>query len=397
MGLRVFSLVLLLTTDADYHFLKQPIYTVMLDRASEFRHKLSMPSVEKNNDALIEDENNQIAMNDAEAQETDSASNVSQTGDESQIEDESQTEEDAQQEEQRAYEKLNKIRGYVSAKREAKITKRPLSDIKEERLEKSNGTYIYANEYPKKALRPVMHAVDYGIADGTYIDPDGTTYDYPNKGVYKQNHDYYSFQKVDDDYFDDALFIGDSLTDGLHEYGSLQDRASFFAMESLTVYNIFDVTIVFRSPFEAYEDSLTGILRNHDYGKIYILLGMNEMGVPRTTDFRDQYQVVISKIRKLQPDAIIYVQGVLHVNYLRSMGDPVYNNKAVVQRNEAISKLVNGHDIFYLEPSEALCDADGNMIDEYTNDGVHPVASYYPLWHKYLNDYAIVRNEEDWK
>ena len=36
------------------------------------------------------------------------------------------------------------------------------------------------------------------------------------------------FERVEEDYFDDALFIGDSRTQGMLEYGGLEDRADFY-------------------------------------------------------------------------------------------------------------------------------------------------------------------------
>ena len=362
---RIISLGFLAGHGEEYSFTTTPIYTVLLDRISA---------------AVPHGDIHKIT----EQAQTDS------------VVSEGQSKKDAHTHnhtDRRA--KLESISGYVSADREAKILKKPLRKVIEKRKKDSNNTYIYADEYPREALRPVLKAKNYGPWDEVYTDPKGTKYDYPDGGVFKQNHDYYCFQEVGDDYFKNALFIGDSLTDGMHEYGGFADKASFFSMESLTVYNIFDVVIPFRTPMGTVDASLEAAMAGKGFAKIYICLGLNEMGVPHTKEFRQQYEVVVKRIRKLQPKAIIYIQGILHVNEERSKGDPVYNNRSVVQRNEAISKLANGHDIFYLEPSEALCDKNGNMINEYTNDGVHPTATYYALWHAYLNQYAIVRDKED--
>lgn len=49
----------------------------------------------------------------------------------------------------------------------------------------------------------------------------------------------YEFCRVEEDYFDDALFIGDSRTQGLLEYGGIEERATFYCRTSLTVYDLF--------------------------------------------------------------------------------------------------------------------------------------------------------------
>lgn len=290
---------------------------------------------------------------------------------------------------------LTKPEGYESAEAMAKRTGRSLEEIKKKRYKKSKGSYIYADSLPDEATHPVVGALDYGVCDEQYTDPFGTEYDYPNRGVFAQDKDYYSFQRVEDDYFDNALFIGDSQTDGLYNYGLIREHASFYALESVTIFNLFDVTIPFRSPTEQYDASLSEVLAKRDYGKIYICVGVNEMGVPDTTLFSNAYKKVIKRIRKAQPDAIIYIQGIMHLSVWYSANDPAFNNKNVVQRNEAISKLVNGHDIFYLDQNEVVCDGNGDLRADYTNDGIHLTAQHYPIWHEYLNNNAIYRGRMD--
>ena len=288
-----------------------------------------------------------------------------------------------------------KAPGYESAETEAERLGKPLEKIIHKREKLSNGTYTYAEDFPEGSQRPVVPAMDYGVADPQYMDAFETTYDYPDKGIFAQDHDYYSFQPVEDGYFDNALFIGDSQTDGLYNYAGLREHADFYALESVTIYNLFDVRIPFRSPAGENESSLDEVLQARNYGKVYICVGMNELGMPDTTQFRHQYKRVLERIREAQPEAIIYVQGIIHISIWYSAGDPAFNNKNVVQRNEAISKLANGHDIFYLDPNERLCDGNGDLNLDYTNDGVHLKAQYYPLWQEYLKQYAIIRNGAD--
>ena len=45
------------------------------------------------------------------------------------------------------------------------------------------------------------------------------------------------FIQVDDSYFDDAVFIGDSRTVGLHDYGGL-DHSDFFATVGMNIYDL---------------------------------------------------------------------------------------------------------------------------------------------------------------
>ena len=367
--LRFAGVITAVATDADYQFLKAPTYAPVLHAVSGALGVGNAGTKQANGlaDALFDTEGS--------------------------------SGESGQEQKKSSHRKNKKHRNkpaYLSAEEEAKKTGRPLKKVIAKRKKQSGGTYIYSKgKFPKKATHPVLPAVDYGIANQYYLDPPETTYDYVNKGIFRQDHDYYAFGPVDDSYFHNALFIGDSMTDGLYNYGLIRDHTNFFALESVTVYNVFDVVIPYRTPTEQFDTSLLDLLKTRNYGKIYILLGMNELGKPDTTAFRNQYERILKQIRKLQPKAIIYVQGIFHVSGKRSSTDPAFNNRAVIQRNEAICKLVNGHDIFYLEPSAAVCDANGDMIAEYTNDGIHLTAEHYPIWRDYLKANAIVRNKRD--
>lgn len=246
---------------------------------------------------------------------------------------------------------------------------------------------------PARSSTPVVKAKDYGVAQKSYLSPEDTVYNKDTEGLFAPDGTYYSFQKVEDSYFVDALFVGDSRTVGLYEYGGMADTASFLARESTTIYDLFDenekMDYAARGK-KATERTFKGLLSKTDFGKIYLSVGVNELGVPDTKDFYEEYRKVIRRINKLQPDAIIYIQGIMHVSKDKSSSDPVYNNTAIVQRNQAIATLANGRNIFYIDMNTDLCDEDGNLKKELTGDGIHLKASACELWHKFLCKNAIV-------
>ncbi len=246
---------------------------------------------------------------------------------------------------------------------------------------------------PETSCSKVVDAKDYGVADKSYLSPDDTVYNTDKEGLFAPNGTYYSLQEVDDSYFSDALMIGDSRTVGLYEYGEMADVTSFLARESTTVYDLFDDDEKMEytpKGKESKERTLKDLLSKAKFGKIYISVGVNELGVPDTKDYYDEFRKVVEKIHKLQPDAIIYIQGIMHVSKKMSSTDPVYNNKAIVQRNKAISTLANGRNIFYIDMNADLCDANGDLKEELTGDGIHLKASACELWHKFLLKNAIV-------
>ncbi len=182
------------------------------------------------------------------------------------------------------------------------------------------------------------------------------------------------FVESDASYFDDALFIGDSRTVGLNEYGTLKN-ADYFCSVGLASYKIDSEYI---NGYSIYD-----MLSSKQYGKIYIMLGINECG----NDFNytvDSFSNLISTIREYQPDAIIYIMSSLHVTAMRqSQGDAI-TNENINNLNAAQAEFADDQTIFYLDVNEIFDDSDGNLMAECSNDGVHVLAKYYQTWCDWL-------------
>ncbi len=198
----------------------------------------------------------------------------------------------------------------------------------------------------------------------------------------------YEFQIVTEDYFDDAVFIGDSRTVGLFEYAGLEDRADFFAKISLTIYDVFTEKVA--------KDERTGkkitveeALSQKQYGKVYLMLGINEMGTGTTESFMKEYKAVVDRIRQLQPEAVIFVQGIMRVTGEKNERDPIFNNTNINERNAEIAKLADNEHIFYIDVNEVVCDEEGNLNEEYTVDEIHLKAKYYEIWKEFLLRHGV--------
>lgn len=201
------------------------------------------------------------------------------------------------------------------------------------------------------------------------------------------------YRHVEEDYFDDALFIGDSRTVGLFEYGQIEDRAQFYAQTSLMIYEVMEnpkaiVKTEDGKEFITVEEALS----EKQFGKIYMMLGLNEMGFGTPESFGKAYGAVVSRIRELQPDAVIYIQSIMHVAGEKNQTDPVYNNTNIDLRNQPLMQLADNEHIFYLDINEALCDETGCLVSDWTFDQVHLKAAYYQVWKDYLLDHGIVRS-----
>ena len=201
----------------------------------------------------------------------------------------------------------------------------------------------------------------------------------------------YDYQKVKKDYFDDAVFIGDSRIVGMHDYSGL-DNAQFFAKTGLTIYNLLDDEFV-EDPDTGKNVSISYMLQHYTYGKIYMMVGINELGTGGTDYFKQAYKKVLHKMRKWQPDAIIYVQSIMGVSPQKDRTDEVFNNTNIRDKNCAIADLTDGIHIFYLNIQEVYEDENHALSQELTFDDVHLYATHYDKWVKYLKNHAVVKGD----
>ena len=193
------------------------------------------------------------------------------------------------------------------------------------------------------------------------------------------------FITVGDDYFDDAVFIGDSRTVGLHDYGGL-DKATFFATVGLNVYDMWSQRFC---EVDGEKLTLEEALSRRQYKKIYFQIGINEMGRGTVDTFMQAYEESVRKFQQLQPDAIIYVQGIMRVTKEKSDKDKIFNNPGIQVRNERIAQLADNMKIFYIDVNEVVCDDTGNLRKELTFDNLHLYGSKYYIWVDFLKTKGI--------
>ena len=198
----------------------------------------------------------------------------------------------------------------------------------------------------------------------------------------------YDFTTATDEYFADACFIGDSRTVGISQYSGIEN-ATFLCKTSLSIYD-------YDKPKITYEDTKTSIhdvLSEKQFAKIYLMVGINECGTGTPESFYERYRDVVMDIRRLQPDALIFIQGNLFVTQKKSEDGDSITNENIAARNNLIATLANQKDIFYIDINESsLCD-DGALVSDYTWDQVHVKAQYYPIWKDFLLHHAIYTNK----
>lgn len=198
----------------------------------------------------------------------------------------------------------------------------------------------------------------------------------------------YTFTTVDESYLNGALFIGDSRTVALQMYGGLVN-SNFFVNTGMNIWKVMESQI---ANVNGQNMTVDAALQVAKYDKIYIMLGINEVGTGTPDTFLQQYCVVINRIKQLQPQAVIYIQSIMHVTQSKDDANTSVSNVNINARNEKLKTLADNVSVFWLDENEVFDLAGtGKLNPEYTSDGVHLKAKYIQLWVKYLLSHAVVK------
>ena len=188
-----------------------------------------------------------------------------------------------------------------------------------------------------------------------------------------------AYTQVDESYFSDALFIGDARVDGLRLYAPF-DGADYFCTTEMTLTDCLNVKI----PVEGRgETTLSQLLSHRRYGKIYISLGINEMGYD--LDYLvNQFDTVYETLREAEPDAIIYIMANLHVTKSYAEAEAIFQSDRVDELNRRFGEYADGLHSYYIDENEIFDDAEGYLVSSYTEDETLLSGKYYKLWADFL-------------
>lgn len=187
--------------------------------------------------------------------------------------------------------------------------------------------------------------------------------------------------RMDDEFFADAAFLGNSLMRGLELWGKLP-TADYYAVTSATVTSV-DTAKNFDLPDGTKATQLDALCAR-EYGKVYILLGVNEIAFP-TDYFIGLYAGILDKLAEAEPGAEIYIMSLSPVTARKSADGSPYTEEKVLEYNAALYALAAERGCWYVDNIDALAGEDGYLPPDYAQeDGVHLWPSKYPLWADYL-------------
>lgn len=191
-------------------------------------------------------------------------------------------------------------------------------------------------------------------------------------------------KKVDRHYFDDAVFLGDSLTYGMISNSPINKR-NVISCKGATIEDMMEKIKLSGREEEGYVDALSKVKRLNP-NKIYIMMGTNGFAWMTKEKIIFDYSRLIDVIVRDNPQAKIYVQSILPVSKNKENSDKRYSNSKINQINYLLMNLAGNKKIYYIDINSLLKNEDGYLSYKYTNksDGIHVNSDAYKLWFDYL-------------
>ena len=196
-------------------------------------------------------------------------------------------------------------------------------------------------------------------------------------------------------WFDDAVFVGDSITLKLSYYAESNpdalSNAQFFCAGSLgyasSLWDLDDAQAV-HPYYQGETVQAEYCAEKTGAKKVLIMLGMNDLavyGVDGTVDYANQ---LIDAIFSHTPDVTIYLQSVTPILYGHEIGD--LNNETIRNFDEALQSYCKDNGYKYLDIYHVVCDDDGYLAEENCGDpgaqGIHFTDAGCQKWIDYLKE-----------
>ena len=186
------------------------------------------------------------------------------------------------------------------------------------------------------------------------------------------------------DYFNDAVFLGDSRTVDLMIYSKVKEtKAKAYCDVGLNVNTVFQKKFV-----TVKGEKVTAIealkANKKKYTKVYIMFGINELGFDSADSFIKSYIKLVDTVRKINPDAVVYVQSILPVTKSKDQTSDKFNNHRAKKFNAYIREMCEKRKLFFIDAYSAFEGADGYLPEAIASDGIHFGPSVCDNWLVYL-------------
>ena len=194
-----------------------------------------------------------------------------------------------------------------------------------------------------------------------------------------------SGSSVGDEYFDDAAFVGDSITEGIKLY-EVMTNATVVAARGINLDNDFTDDQIRTAQGNS---TVMGALEAAEPKKIYIMFGANGVGWFTEQHFTDVYTKFVQAVKEQHPDSQIYLQSILPVTQEFDDSREDISNDKINRYNELVVEIAEEQKVHYLDVASAFKDEKGCLPEDSNGDGMHFGNKYYQKWFDYLKSHTV--------
>ncbi len=201
-----------------------------------------------------------------------------------------------------------------------------------------------------------------------------------------------------DSFYDDAVFVGDSLTLVFsHRVRNVRNetqtaylgKAQFIAATSMSAKraseNRVDGNVCFR--YRGRKITLPDGIAMCEAKKVFMMFGLNDLRIRNWDDVIGYFSKIIDNILEKNPDVEIIVQGVLPVRKsFYKKEDPKWNSF-----NERLEQLCAEKNVAFISFAEELMDEEGYLRKDLAEGDAHLNIAGEDVWVRFLRRYAAER------
>lgn len=195
------------------------------------------------------------------------------------------------------------------------------------------------------------------------------------------------------DYYDDAGFVGDSVTYQLLYTPGREERigkpvAMFRRSATVKGFTDYYWNLTFRGQERKLEDAVA----ESGVKKLFFMLGANDMGYVSVEDTMANWDTLIGRILEKSPEVEIYIESILP----SATGDRYRNgkNEKIAQYNAALKDFAEEKGLHYFELGAYFEDSLGRLARGYSSDGdVHITEKAVYKWSDILRLFAQRQQE----
>ncbi len=199
-------------------------------------------------------------------------------------------------------------------------------------------------------------------------------------------------EPVEDSYFDTAVFVGNSRTQGFVLYSGLANLQSY-TDRGLTVATAETKPLIDLG--DGNQLTVQQALEKGSYQSVYMMFGINELGWSYPDVFIQKYGELVDTVRQSHPDAAVYLQSILPVSQQVADTHDYINNQLIQSFNERIQQLAADRQVYYLDVASAVADETGALPADASADGIHLKKPGCQQWLAYLKTHVAPALSED--